>query len=1101
MRVRGKLLIVGVMAAVLIALILWRAILFTEHSKEATKLASNQIEDIVNDEMVEMKASVDILSGTSTVAFMVMELGNISTAEEFEIIMEAVQPIVNDIYAAYDTLDVHIQDGRGYEVKNEMLALRAPLDQLLDNIVAKAMKNDIEGAHDLLRQNLLFLSTPYLAKCEELVAYCDSNARVNGMLGVESADAITEEARGHEVLIMILGVVAVLIVLLLNYVISRNITKRLNLCTDGADKLASGITNVDFRTGGSDEIAQLANSMEVMSNKINSLVSDIQVLASDATIGNLDTRMNSDLYQGEYKSIAQGLNNTLNAVIKPLNVTAEYVDRIAVGDLPPLITDDYKGDYVAIKNNINTLISSIRFIIEDMTKMSDAHIAGDLIKMDEEKYSGAYKTMVSKTNEMVFDGHVNIILKAIGIINEYAKGDFTNYMEDLPGAKIVLSDAIATVRTNLLTFRNELTALTSAAKDGYLDKRGDTKKLPGEWGELVGGVNDLLNAVITPLNMSAEYIDRISVGDMPPLITEEYKGDYLPIKNNMNTLITTLKDYIAEMNNMSEQHDLGDIDVIMDSSKFHGAYSRMAEGVNDMVNGHIAVKKKAMACVEQFGEGNFDAELEQFPGKKVFINEIIEKVRGQIKEFIHQMNYMSEQHDLGDIDVIMDSQLFNGSFKEMAEGVNNMVNGHIAVKKKAMACINEFGEGNFDAKIETFPGKKVFINEIIEKVRGNFMNFNRELGTLIQAAQSGRLNQRGAVNLFDGGWKEMVAGVNDMMEAVVAPIYEAGDVLAELAKGDLTSKMDGLYQGQFETLKEDINLLSHSLNEMVSQVNETVSTTASSAMDISSTAETLAAASQEMNSQADDVAAAVEEMARTVTENAQGATKTSAMAMENAHIAEEGGQVVQETVQKMGDIAKVVEETAINIQKLGESSQAIGEIVSVIDDIADQTNLLALNASIEAARAGEQGRGFAVVADEVRKLAEKTVDATKEIASQITGIQKETASAVEAMNLGTKEVESGMQLAQSAGEALEKVLTSSNDVTQMITDIAAASEQQAVTTEEISKNVIGISHATSESTHQVEAVAGTTEELTALTEQLSQLMAQFKVKREPGLLT
>jgi methyl-accepting chemotaxis protein len=134
-----------------------------------------------------------------------------------------------------------------------------------------------------------------------------------------------------------------------------------------------------------------------------------------------------------------------------------------------------------------------------------------------------------------------------------------------------------------------------------------------------------------------------------------------------------------------------------------------------------------------------------------------------------------------------------------------------------------------------------------------------------------------------------------------------------------------------------------------------------------------------------------------------------------------------------------------------------------------------------------------VVADEVRKLAEKTGEATKEIASQISGIQKETATAVEAMKQGTKEVEIGIKLADQAGVALEKVLASSNDVTAMIADIAAASEQQAATTEEISKNVLGISHATADSTHQVEAVAATSGELAELTAQLNALMMKFTI--------
>ena len=126
----------------------------------------------------------------------------------------------------------------------------------------------------------------------------------------------------------------------------------------------------------------------------------------------------------------------------------------------------------------------------------------------------------------------------------------------------------------------------------------------------------------------------------------------------------------------------------------------------NMVAGHISVKKKAMACVDEFSKGNFDARSEQFPGKKAFINDAIERLRGNIKRFIEEMNRMSDEHNKGDIDAAIPVDRFEGAYRTMARGVNEMVAGHIAVKKKAMACIAEFGRGNFEAPLERFPGKK-----------------------------------------------------------------------------------------------------------------------------------------------------------------------------------------------------------------------------------------------------------------------------------------------------------------------------------------------------------------------------------------------------------
>src|SRR5262249_30652784 len=146
-----------------------------------------------------------------------------------------------------------------------------------------------------------------------------------------------------------------------------------------------------------------------------------------------------------------------------------------------------------------------------------------------------------------------------------------------------------------------------------------------------------------------------------------------------------------EIRRMSEEHTYGDIDVVLPLDQFQGDYRSLAQAINDMVAGHIAVKKKAMSCMAEFGGGNFEASLERCAGKKAFINDAIERLRGNVKAFIAQMARMSDEHNKGDIDVVIPAEKFEGDFRVMATGVNDMVAGHIAVKKKAMSCIAEFG--------------------------------------------------------------------------------------------------------------------------------------------------------------------------------------------------------------------------------------------------------------------------------------------------------------------------------------------------------------------------------------------------------------------------
>jgi len=195
----------------------------------------------------------------------------------------------------------------------------------------------------------------------------------------------------------------------------------------------------------------------------------------------------------------------------------------------------------------------------------------------------------------------------------------------------------------------------------------------------------------------------------------------------------------------------------------------------------------------------------------------------------------------------------------------------------------------------------------------------------------------------------------------------------------------------------------------------------------------------------------------------------------------------------MRSIAESVTATAKKVEGLGKSSDQIGHIIGVIDDIADQTNLLALNAAIEAARAGEQGRGFAVVADEVRKLAERTSTATKEISEMIKGIQDETKVAVTAMETGTRQVEEGVKSTGKAGDSLKTIIQMSEQVGEMITQIATAATEQSATSEHVGNNVQQIAMLVKESAISAQQTAKACQDLSGLALDLQTTVGNFQL--------
>jgi methyl-accepting chemotaxis protein len=327
-------------------------------------------------------------------------------------------------------------------------------------------------------------------------------------------------------------------------------------------------------------------------------------------------------------------------------------------------------------------------------------------------------------------------------------------------------------------------------------------------------------------------------------------------------------------------------------------------------------------------------------------------------------------------------------------------------------------------------------------------------------------------------------------EVVVKPVVR---VAGGMDNADLNLRFNSHSADEIGTLTRAFDHFVNSIRETLVEVSQASAAVASASAEISSSTEEMAAGTQEQTTQAGEVASAVEEMARTIMTNSANSASAVQTARTAREAAEQGGTIVDETVRGMKRIAEVVRSSAGTVQALGASSDQIGEIVSVINDIADQTNLLALNAAIEAARAGDQGRGFAVVADEVRKLAERTTKATKEIAGMIRQIQGDTAGAVTSMDLGTREVESGLALADRAGESLRRIVSISEQVTNTVTQIASASDEQARAAEQIAKNVEAIRTVSSETAEGTHQIARSAEDLNRLTENLQHLLGRFSL--------
>ena len=778
----------------------------------------------------------------------------------------------------------------------------------------------------------------------------------------------------------------------------------------------------------------------------------------------------------EERRVLEEFNDGLDRLTMPLAYTLEFLASLGKGEAPEKITVEFPGELNALKEQLNHCVEVVALLPEAAEALKRLELNDHTVNIHE-NYPGIFGEIGNGINALR-----DRIKSVVRRLQNIAAGDFQHELAEVRSVgkrseQDALLPALLDTMLTITSLTEQMRHMAQEHERGDIDVTIDAPKFRGVYQEVAQGINNMVAGHITVKKKAMDCIAEFGKGNYDAPL-EQFPGKKAFINENIERLRTRVKSFIAEMERMSTAHNAGDIDVNIPTDKFEGAYRTMAEGVNDMVQGHITVKKKAMACVAEFGKGNYDAPLEKFPGKKAFINDNLERLRASVKSFIAEMERMSTAHNAGDIDAVIPLDKFEGAYRTMADGVNEMVQGHITVKKKAMACIGEFGRGNFDAPLEKFPGKKAFINDTIEQVRTHLKALITDAEMLVQAAVEGRLATRADAQKHGGDFRKIVAGVNATLDAVVGPLQDVGQSLDKLAGGDLTAQVTTEYAGDFNKLRTSVNALATQVRSAIQQIGVNSAALVQAAEELNKVSQQMSASADETATQANVVSAASEQVAGNVQTVATGADEMGASIKEIAKNTADATRVATTAV-------KTAEATNETIGKLGQSSAEIGQVIKVITSIAQQTNLLALNATIEAARAGEAGKGFAVVANEVKELAKETAKATEDISRKIEAIQTDTKGAVAAIG------------------QIGSVIVQINDIQNTI---ASAVEEQSATTNEISRNLAEAAHGSTEITKNISGVAEAARSTTAgandtqksaqalerMAAELQGLIAQFK---------
>ncbi|MGZ5000107.1 MAG: methyl-accepting chemotaxis protein [Methylomonas sp.] len=633
----------------------------------------------------------------------------------------------------------------------------------VDKVLALSRQSKKDQARDLLAQN-----RPQDQKVYEVF---DAHMNYNVELAKKAADEASVTKTDAVRVSGIISVIVVLFTTLLGWFITRNLMRQLGgepaFVSSLANKIAVGDLNTEIELKAGDTTSILA-AMQNMVLSIRALVADADALSVAAVEGRLATRADPGKHQGDFRKIVQGVNDTLDAVIGPLNVAADYVDRIAKGNTPPKITDAYNGDFNTIKNNLNQAIDAInqqaaaaqaiadgnlsitvnvrsendavakslicvidvlQGLQKELQRLTIASRDGQLSERGKpEQFKGAYAEVIVGVNEMLDAillpiGEGNRILSLISggdlrqRVDIACQGDHDKMKRAVNGVHAWLSDLIAYVtriangdmtaemakassddqihewlmllKRNIQALVADADALSVAAVEGRLATRADAGKHQGDFRKIVEGVNGTLDAVIGPLNVAADYVDKISKGAIPAKITDSYNGDFNILKNNLNTCIDAVNALVTDAAMLAQAAVDGKLDTRADTAKHQGDFRKIVEGVNDTLDSVIGPVNEVMSSLIAMEEGDLTRMVTgDYRGKLRELKDTLNNTIAKLSQTVSDVNSTTDAVNNASEQVNITAQSLSQAASEQAASVEETS----AAMEQMSASVNQNSE-------------------------------------------------------------------------------------------------------------------------------------------------------------------------------------------------------------------------------------------------------------------------------------------------------------------------------------------------------------------------------------------------------------------------
>jgi methyl-accepting chemotaxis protein len=637
----------------------------------------------------------------------------------------------------------------------------------------------------------------------------------------------------------------------------------------------------------------------------------------------------------------------------------------------------------------------------------------------------------------------------------------------------------------------EIMRLVDASREGRLTERGRVDQFDGVYGEIVQGINEMLDAILLPIGEGNRILGQISSGKIDELIAQTYKGDHEKMKQAVNNVAVVVQGLQKEMARLTDASKEGQLSDRGKPEQFQGAYAEIVRGVNTMLDAILLPIGEGNRILAQISNGKIDELIAQtYKGDHEKMKQAVNNIAIVVQSLQKEMARLTEASKEGQLSDRGKPEQFQGAYAEIVRGVNTMLDAILLPIGEGNRILAQISNGKIDELIaQTYKGDHEKMKQAVNNIAVVLQSLQKELLRLTEASNAGQLSDRGRADQFGGAYADIVRGVNSILDAVIAPLNFTAGYIDRISKGDIPPQITDTYHGDFNKIKDNLNTLIIAMNEittaaeeiangnltviirerspqdklmqalgtMISGITQVVTDIRGIAGEVAAASQSISTASVEVSkgasaqaASAEEASSSMEEMVSNIKQNADNAQQTDKIANKSATDAQESGKSVVEAVTAMKEIASKI---------------------SIIEEIARQTNLLALNAAIEAALAGEHGKGFAVVAAEVRKLAERSQKAAGEI-NQLSGTT--------------------VAVSGKAGEMLEKLVPDIQRTAELVQEITAASKEQDTGAEQINKALQQLEKVIQQNASASEEMAATTEQLTAQSDQLVSALSFFR---------